>query len=227
MSSINSIAVVESCYTQKFATPRQAGLVDIAWARLKFPNTPFMQQALTGVDDFSHFWIIFGFHLNKTEAKAKIRTPKMSGKTSLYSTRSPHRPNNLGLSLVKLEKMEITVNHIFLHISGHDLVNGTPVFDIKPYIPAYDCPQAMVRAGKHSAQSQKIEQVKWNCSMEGLSLVDQQLIEETLKLDPRPRHNKTEEIFKALIAEINVEFVILQDQLQILAWSREHKIDLK
>jgi len=227
MISINTIAIVESCYAQKFATPRQAGLVEQAWAKLKFENTPFNQQALQGIDEFSHFWVIFGFHLNTSEAKSKIRTPKMDGKTSLYATRSPHRPNNLGLSLVKLEKIEITVNHIFMHITGHDLVEGTPVYDIKPYIPAYDCPIGAVLVGKHSAERPIVKKVDWICSTHGLSLEDQQLIEQTLRLDPRPRHIQTNDVFKALIAGVNVEFVISSEQVEIMKWSKEHQLDFK
>jgi tRNA (adenine37-N6)-methyltransferase len=221
MTSIKPIAIVQSCYTQKFATPRQPGLVESAWASLKFENSPFMQQALADIEKFSHFWIIFGFHLNTTEAKAKIRTPKIDGKASLYSTRSPHRPNNLGLSLVKLDRIEMTANDILLHISGHDLVDGTPVYDIKPYIADYDCPKEDVRAGFHSAQSAQIERVTWCCSNQELSLADRELIEQTLRLDPRPRHIKTADIFKATIAAINVEFVIIDNHLNIQHWSRE------
>jgi tRNA-Thr(GGU) m(6)t(6)A37 methyltransferase TsaA len=227
MMLINPIATVQSCYTQKFATPRQSGLVETAWARLQFNNTPFMHQALEGIEDFSHLWIIFGFHLNTSEAKPKIRTPKIVGKASLYATRSPHRPNNLGLSLVKLDTIEIVPNYIFLHVSGHDLVDGTPVYDIKPYIPDYDCPKFEVRFGSHSARLQAINVINWSCSTGDLNFEEKKLIEQTLCLDPRPRHIKTNDIFKASIAGINIEFTIVQDQLNIHQINRERRHGIK
>jgi len=97
-------------------------------------NNP--EHSLVGLDAFSHVWVIFNFHLNKNKGiKAKVKPPRLNGlKTGVFSTRSPHRPNPIGLSLAKIESIKDDV----INLSGIDIVDGTPILDIKPYIPSYD-----------------------------------------------------------------------------------------
>jgi tRNA-Thr(GGU) m(6)t(6)A37 methyltransferase TsaA len=146
---VSPIGYIESCFTHKNGTPRQPGLVQDARARLKI-DTPALnnpQFSLEGLQDFSHIWLLFWFHLDKPggkkTVKSKVAPPRHGGvKRGLFATRSPHRPTPIGLSLVRL----LEVADQTLLVDGVDLVHGTPVLDVKPYIPAFDQPQLLAQA---------------------------------------------------------------------------------
>jgi tRNA-Thr(GGU) m(6)t(6)A37 methyltransferase TsaA len=186
------IGVIESCYRDKFGTPRQPGLAPSSTAKLRIKKEWQPELALQGLEGFSHIWIIFQFHQNTNlRYHAKVHPPRMGGQQmGVFATRSPHRPNPIGLSLVKVERIE--GDTIFL--SGVDLVDGTPVLDIKPYIAEVESiPEA--RAG-WSREAPKFKAVvQWTADQEYLvqqwsERISQPrlkgLIEETLSLDPRP-----------------------------------------
>ena len=152
----------ESWFTTKNGTPRQPticrnskGTIDIEEMATNFPNCSNPQYAIENLSEFSHIWIIFYFdqsvqhqdasipssEYNQTFAKTKVAPPRLGGqRVGLFSTRSPHRPNLIGLTLAKLE----AVNGSKLHVSGIDLLQGTPILDIKPYIPHYDMPPKLL-----------------------------------------------------------------------------------
>ncbi|KAF5901888.1 sperm-associated antigen 5-like, partial [Clarias magur] len=134
------IGFITSCFDQKNGTPRQPAVCSSSRARLKIQSNVFNnpEHALTGLHQYSHVWLIFLFHKNgHMNYKAKVKPPRLNGeKVGVYSTRSPHRPNAIGLTLAKLDAVTGDV----LHLSGVDLISGTPVLDIKPYIPEYDSP---------------------------------------------------------------------------------------
>ena len=152
----------ESWFTTKNGTPRQPticrnskGTIDIEEMAINFPNCSNPQYAIENLSEFSHIWIIFYFdqsvlqrdastsstEYNQTFAKTKVAPPRLGGqRVGLFSTRSPHRPNLIGLTLAKLD----AVNGSKLHVSGIDLLQGTPILDIKPYIPHYDMPPKLL-----------------------------------------------------------------------------------
>ncbi|XP_005998485.1 tRNA (adenine(37)-N6)-methyltransferase isoform X2 [Latimeria chalumnae] len=134
------IGYIDSCFSAKNGTPRQPTVCSLSRARLKIDKTVFNnpEHSLLGLEQFSHVWIIFVFHKNgHLSYKAKVKPPRLNGvKTGVLSTRSPHRPNAIGLTLAKLESIEGDT----LHLSGIDTIQGTPVLDVKPYIPEYDQP---------------------------------------------------------------------------------------
>ncbi|MEN0057269.1 MAG: tRNA (N6-threonylcarbamoyladenosine(37)-N6)-methyltransferase TrmO [Bdellovibrio sp.] len=189
---MEAIGYLESCFKDKFGTPRQPGLVKKAWARLKLRPDLQPEEALQGLEGFSHVWLIWVFHQNKSARyHAKVHPPRLEGKTmGVFATRSPHRPNPLGLSLVELIKVEKDG----IVVAGADLVDGTPILDIKPYLPFVEAlPEA--RHGWPAEVDQEPIQVEFNAkSLDALSAWQQQnpdgvlreVIEETLKLDPRP-----------------------------------------
>lgn len=193
MFSLQEIGTIQSCYPDKFGTPRQPGLVPTSLATLTINREWQPEQALQGLEGFSHIWIIFQFHKNTNlRYHAKVHPPRMNGESiGVFATRSPHRPNPLGLSLVKIEKIEGDT----LYLSGVDLVDGTPVYDIKPYIGAVESlPES--KGGWADDASTKLLEIRW--SSEHLEQVSQwaksinqpglkQLIEDTLRLDPRPQ----------------------------------------
>ena len=146
--TMTMIGIIESPYTKRMGTPRQSALVPASRGRVRFCPQVVQPAMLDGIEEYSHIWILFEFHANTstTVKKSKIRPPRApSGvKVGVLATRSPHRPNQIGLSLVKVEHWDGASRT--LHISGLDLVNGTPVYDIKPAtawdIPGYRGPRS-------------------------------------------------------------------------------------
>ncbi len=136
-TELQVIGVLESCFQEKFGTPRQSCFVPGSTARLRIYPQYFPEHSLAGLAEFSHVWLISWFHLNTNKTfHPKIHPPRLRGrKIGVFASRSPHRPNPLGLSLAKLEMVKGDT----LHLSGIDLINGTPVLDIKPYLPFSDC----------------------------------------------------------------------------------------
>ncbi len=138
---ITPIAFVRSCFQEKFATPRQPGLVTAATGSIEL-IPPFNDaDAVLGLNDCSHIWLQFVFHQCVDQGwKAKVRPPRLGGnkKMGVFATRATHRPNALGLSVVKLERIDTQNSSVVLHVSGLDLIDGTPIVDIKPYIPYSD-----------------------------------------------------------------------------------------
>ncbi|KAF3687772.1 tRNA (adenine(37)-N6)-methyltransferase [Channa argus] len=134
------IGYISSCFSVKNGTPRQPTICGPSRAELRIQQSVFNNpdHALVGLEQYSHVWIIFLFHKNgQLNYKAKVKPPRLNGqRVGVYSTRSPHRPNALGLTLAKLDK--IVGDRI--HLSDIDMIDGTPVLDIKPYIPEYDSP---------------------------------------------------------------------------------------
>lgn len=189
------IGYLKSCYPDKFGVPRQPGLAVGARAQLQVRREFQPEQALQGLEKFSHVWLIFIFHQNSNSRyHAKVHPPRLGGASiGLFATRSPHRPNPLGLSLVELEKIKGDT----LFFRGADLMDGTPILDIKPYLPEIESkPGAYggwtdekVIGGSTDIQVQisdflEIEIRQWAERIDQSSL--RELIVQTLSLDPRP-----------------------------------------
>ena len=140
--TIQVIARMHSDFATKFGIPRQSGLVEELKSTIVFEPEFRNQDTLRGIEDFSHLWIIWQFsEAVRTEWSPTVRPPRLGGNTRLgvFATRSPFRPNSLGLSSVKLLGVEKTEKYgTVLHVGGADLMDGTPIFDIKPYIPYGD-----------------------------------------------------------------------------------------
>lgn len=130
------IATIQSGYPDKFAVPRQSGIVNSVSASIVFDPSLQPEISLQGLERFTHVWIFFVFHLNQSKGfHAKVHPPRLNGESiGVFATRSPHRPNPIGLSLVKILK----VHSDRVDVEGIDLVDGTPVLDIKPYLPQFE-----------------------------------------------------------------------------------------
>ena len=134
---IQPIAHVENDYTSKFGVPRQSGLVEEVISRIVFEPGYRIPEMLRGLEDFSHLWLIWGFHeLNREGWRPTVRPPRLGGNTALgvWATRSPYRPNPIGLSCVEL----LRIDDRELVVKGADLMDGTPIYDIKPYVAYAD-----------------------------------------------------------------------------------------
>ncbi|MCM2282771.1 MAG: tRNA (N6-threonylcarbamoyladenosine(37)-N6)-methyltransferase TrmO [Bdellovibrionaceae bacterium] len=189
------IGFVQSCYRERFGTPRQPGLVPEAWGVIRLRPELNLADGLDGLAGFSHLWVIFVFHQNTNKIlKTKVHPPRLAGeKMGVFATRSPHRPNPIGLSVVKIEKIQ--GNDIY--VSGLDLIEGTPVLDIKPYVPSADrVPDA--HGGWTTTQPERFLDVLFSdealaqiAELDGKAGADPErnlaeLIRQTLELDPRP-----------------------------------------
>ena len=141
--NIEPIAKIVTDFDTKFGIPRQSGLVKNLSGTVIFEKKYRNPDAIRGIEGFSHLWLIWGFSENMDkEYSPTVRPPRLGGneRMGVFATRSPFRPNHLGLSSVKLERVEFTEKHGYmLHVSGADMVNGTPIYDIKPYLAFTDC----------------------------------------------------------------------------------------
>lgn len=196
---INPIGVIHSCYRQKFGIPRQPGIVTAAQTTLEL-LPPFNQEnTVRGLEGFSHVWIHFVFHQTMDEGwRPTIRPPRLGGKerVGVFATRSTHRPNPLGLSVVELQKIETGNGKVLLHLGAADLLDGTPVIDIKPYLPYVDAkPDA--KGGFAPIPVQAAPVVFADEALEFCRLYEMRtqrqlslLIEQVIGQDPRPAYLK-------------------------------------
>ncbi len=139
--SFQPIGVIHSCFKEKFGIPRQPGLLTEARASIELLPPYDREEALRGLEDFSHIWLVFVFHQTQREQwRPTVRPPRLGGNKRLgvFATRSTHRPNPIGLSVVELEGIDKQDGKLILRLKGIDLVDGTPVLDIKPYLPYSD-----------------------------------------------------------------------------------------
>lgn len=205
------IGVIHSCYKEKFGIPRQPGLVTGAKAQLHLSD-PFNEpDYIRGLDGFSHLWLIFNFHHSQGRYKPTVRPPRLGGnkRVGVFASRSTFRPNGMGLSVVKLDGISIQSERIVLELSGVDLVDSTPVFDIKPYIPYSDCVDN-VKTGYVDGHPQRSMVIKWQTDAktqcDSLSQIYdkalQSLIEDTLAYDPRPAYRKGMDDDKVYIVRV-------------------------
>lgn len=230
------IGYLRSPLSQKFGIPRQPNLVPIP-AMVEFIPPYDTPSAFDGLENFSHLWLIWQFHhnyLNKREQdsfKPQVRPPRLGGneKIGVFATRSMYRPANLGLSVVKLEKIETIANKTRLYISGADMVDGTPILDIKPYIAYSD---SLSEAKSGFAEHQPIQKVvifsenfyqtlqqnslsKKSPETLTLSQPDFAIIEQLIAQDPRPAYRQ---------AEVNTVFTMRYKSFDIGFFMNAEKI---
>ncbi len=193
------IAYIQSCYPERFGIPRQAGLVESAYADIVFEATEENKLALRGMKDFSHLWVLFIFHgQTYGDFKPLVRPPRLGGNKSVgvYATRSPNRPNAIGMSAVKLLDIAKKKRELRLQVQGGDFLDGTPVIDIKPYVPYADAIESA--HGAWAIKQERLLPVCWSDEAEAILVASVDpgperlrcLIEETLAQDPRPGYER-------------------------------------
>ncbi|MBP0970413.1 MAG: tRNA (N6-threonylcarbamoyladenosine(37)-N6)-methyltransferase TrmO [Oscillospiraceae bacterium] len=142
---IEPVAYIRTDFTDKFGLPRQSGLIPALKGEIVFQPAYSQPDAVRGLDAFSHIWLIWGFHAAEKQSgkgwSATVRPPRLGGNTrvGVFASRAPFRPNGLGMSCVRLESVLADTQPVRLIVSGIDLLDGTPIYDIKPYIPVADC----------------------------------------------------------------------------------------
>ena len=196
------IAYIHSEFKEKFSIPRQPGLT-LLESVIEFIPPYNRPEAFTGLDQFSHVWILFEFHQVNDSESLTVRPPRLGGNKRLgvFATRSPKRPNRLGLSVVKLVKIE----NGKIIVSGGDFLDGTPVFDIKPYLPEIESiPEA--KGGWASEVSSEKLTVVFDCECN--SALKEKIVQ-VLSLDPRPRfHEDGYKQYGSKLGEVDVHWSV-------------------
>lgn len=214
-----TIAKAYNGYEEKFGIPRQSGRAESVLTRIVFESDFRIPEALRGIEQWSHLWLIWGFSENKTWSPT-VRPPRLGGnkRVGVFATRSPFRPNNIGLSSVKLVKVEQTPNEgIVLIVSGADLMNGTPIYDIKPYLPYTDV--------HTDASSGFVEQITHKLRVEisdsiAKTLPEQVLVnlKEILSDNPRPAYqNDHNRIYGMTFQHFQVHFRVDSKIIKVLS----------
>ena len=188
--TFSPVAFVRSPYPQKFGIPRQPQLAPDACCRIEF-LPQFGAQCVRGLDGFDFVWVQFVFHDALDEGWAQtVRPPRLGGKKKMgvFATRSPHRPNPIGLSLLKLDRVVSEDGRVVLLCGGTDLLDGTPVLDVKPYLPFVEA-HADARSGFVSGAPVRLA-VEWlpGCGAEALPEALRRLIGQSVAQDPRPAY---------------------------------------
>lgn len=218
---VHIIARIRSQFPEKFGIPRQSGLVEELKARVVFEPEYRDPQALRGLEGFSHIWLIWQFSRSMGAGwSPTVRPPRLGGneRMGVFATRSPFRPNPMGLSCVKLEKVELSgPEGPVLWVAGADLMDGTPIYDIKPYLPYADCkPQAV--GGFASAPKEATLTVDFPPQL--LERVPQELREAlsgVLAQDPRPTyHHDPQRVYGMAFGGLQVRFTVDGDRLTVV-----------
>ena len=188
------IARIENAYDTKFGVPRQSGLVEEVISRIIFEPKYRAEEALRGIEGFSHLWLIWGFHeAARKDWSPTVRPPRLGGNTRIgvFATRSPYRPNGLGLSSVRLTGLERTGNRgTALLVAGADLMNGTPIYDIKPYLASADSHPDAAGGFTDTREQRRAEVRIPEEAARGLSPENLAALRKVLAEDPRPAYQE-------------------------------------
>ncbi len=217
------IGYMNSPYREKFGIPRQPNLVQVeSYIEMLEPYNDLL--AFEGVNEFSHLWLIWQFHDNKNQLdnpkfRPQVRPPRLGGnqKIGVFATRSMYRPAPMGLSVVQLKEVKKVGKSVRVYVTGSDLLNGTPIIDIKPYIQYSDAvrdaesgyaqnePERMRVIWTESAEQQKQDLMKRQ-KLDG-RIVNE--LEQVLSLDPRPAYQKdAERVYGMKFAEFEIKFMV-------------------
>lgn len=207
------IARMQSDFTTKFGIPRQSGLVETLRSTIVFEPEYRNPDALRGIEEFSHLWLIWQFsEAVRPDWSPTVRPPRLGGnkRVGVFATRSPFRPNELGLSCVKLVGVEQTKSHgTVLHVTGADLMNGTPIFDIKPYLPFADShPEAKCGFAEHT-QAYTLAVQDPQQLLEQVGEERREALRGVLAHDPRPSYqNDPERLYGLEFGGYEVKFTV-------------------
>lgn len=218
---LKEIAYFHSPFTSKFGVPKQSGLVDELEGTIEFASEFRNKDMLRGIEDFDYLWIIWQFSANPHAATSPLVRPPLLGgneKVGVFASRSPFRPNAMGLSSVRLSRVDYTAEGgPLLYVRGADLMDGTPIFDIKPYVSLSDChPEA--RCGFVDSHAIRRLSVTVPSHVRGLFTEEQLLaLVKVLELDPRPHyHNDPSKTYGMPYAGRDVKFRVEGDRLLVV-----------
>ena len=210
---IKQIAYIQSDFSSKFGIPRQSGIASQLQAQIIFEEEYRDANAVRGLEDFSHIWLIWQFSkaMGKTWTPT-VKPPRLGGNTRMgvFATRSPFRPNHMGLSCVKLERIEYSKTQgPILHVLGADLLDGTPIYDIKPYLPYVDSQPEAVGGFADQYKSYELEVIFPDEWLKRVPEEKREALIQVLKQDPRPSYQSDESrIYGMEFAQLEVKFTV-------------------
>ncbi|MBU9845506.1 tRNA (N6-threonylcarbamoyladenosine(37)-N6)-methyltransferase TrmO [Rahnella ecdela] len=231
--SFEQIGTIHSPYKEKFAVPRQPGLIEDGGGELHL-HAPYNQpEAVRGLEDFSHLWVMFIFHQTMEGGwRPTVRPPRLGGntRTGVFATRSTFRPNPLGMSLVELKGIRCQGQNVILQLGSLDLVDGTPVVDIKPYLPfAESHPDARAGFAQHAPDSGMPVEFLPQAEIQLAEHAGQyphlrRFITQVLGQDPRPAYRKGEAAdrdYAVRLLEFNVRWRVTGSLNQVLSLDKD------
>jgi tRNA (adenine37-N6)-methyltransferase len=222
--NMEPIGIIHSCFKDKFGIPRQAGLVKSARAMLELLPPYNVKEALRGIEEFSHLWIVFVFHKSICETfQPTVRPPRLGGNTrvGVFATRAPFRPNPLGLSVVELKNISGTT----LELAGGDFLDGTPVLDIKPYIPyadsILDAKDSFARVAPEPVNTVDFT-ADAGAFFQTLEEPQQQIIKELLGYNPRPAYqaDDPDRLYGTRIFDLEIKWRHKRNKVTVVSVTR-------
>lgn len=218
--NLNPIGIIQSPFIDKFGTPRQSQIAKHTHSTLLFDRQKFPLEMLDGLQIGTYIWVIFGFHLNQSKKPiVKVHPPRLRGKKmGVFATRSPHRPNPIGLSLAKIENLK--KNQIV--VSGLDLVDQTPVYDIKPYLPIFDRPRGKQNLWTAEVPFPKLKVRFAKNSLQSIDVSKKNLFKKQLREilceDPRPLAylEKSDHLYWLRYGEWDIGFEIANQTVTVI-----------
>ena len=214
---LKTIAHISTPFPEKFGVPRQSGLCASIVGRIIFEPGYRDINSVRCLDTYSHIWLIWGFdRISDTDWSPTVRPPKLGGneRVGVFATRSPFRPNSIGLSCVKIQSIEYTDEGPVIEVSGVDMVDGTPIFDIKPYLPYTDCIKDALPGISSDGEKCRSE-VRFECDVP--SDLKRSLIE-VLSQGPQPTYiNSDERVFKMSFESYTVSFKAYNNTVTVLS----------
>lgn len=221
MYTLKVIAHIRTDLPEKFGVPRQSGLIPELTGKIVFEPEYRSKDALRGLEDFSHLWLVWQFSkATREDWSPLVRPPRLGGneKMGVFATRSPFRPNAIGLSCVELEKVEVDRDlGPVIHVRGVDLMDGTPIFDIKPYLPYADC-RTEATGGWTDALARPQLKVEFPAEvLEKVPEEHREAVRAVLEADPRPRYqDDPQRIYGLTFARRNIKFRVEGETLYVV-----------
>lgn len=213
------IAYIYTDFPEKFGIPRQSGLVEELKGRIVFEPKYRTPDAVRGLEEFNYIWLLWEFEGVKRDSwSATVRPPRLGGNVhkGVFATRSPFRPNPIGLSSVKLERIELTEQGPVLHVSGIDLRDKTPIYDIKPYLPYVDCHTDAVDGFAAEGKEYHLQVEAAKELLEKVIPEKRTALIEVLKQDPRPSYQADpQRMYGVSFAGYNVRFTVCDGVLTV------------
>ena len=219
--TLKVIAHIRTDLPEKFGVPRQSGLIPELTGKIVFEPEYRSKDALRGLEDFSHLWLVWQFsRATREDWSPLVRPPRLGGneKMGVFATRSPFRPNAIGLSCVELEKVEVDRDlGPVIHVRGVDLMDGTPIFDIKPYLPYADC-RTEATGGWTDALARPQLKVEFPAEvLEKVPEEHREAVRAVLEADPRPRYqDDPQRIYGLTFAKRNIKFRVEDSTLYVV-----------
>lgn len=223
--TLDVIARIRTPFRERFGTPRQPGLVPSARGTIIFEKDYSSPDSVRGLEEFSHIWVVFIFdRVRRRSWKPLVRPPRLGGneKVGIWSSRSPFRPNSIGLSLLKLDGIAINAGRAVLEVSGVDLTDGTPILDVKPYLPYVEAP--LDAHGGWATQRPDFCEVEISTNIQqrwaGVPKETRGLICEILATNPSPAYRGEGELYRCEFEGWHVEWRVMDERVVIEHLSR-------